>query len=187
MVQEEGWMSGGLEENQDEDNVSSGHRSSVGGGGPVRVAILRLSSGPRVLWVVRVLCILGIGVAGYLTWTYLDGTEPYCGGAHGCAGVQNSPYAQVAGIPVPLIGLAGYLVLLVLSLLRAFVSEEIAFYLPLLSFGAALIGVLYSAYLTYLEAFVIRAWCYWCVTSAVIITAIWGFSILDLRRAWAEG
>ena len=42
------------------------------------------------------------------------------------------------------------------------------------------------AYLTYLEAFVIRAWCYWCVTSAVIITAIWILSIFDLRKTWSE-
>ncbi len=134
----------------------------------------------------RILCIFGIGVALYLTWTHLADAEPYCGATHGCADVQNSRYSEIAGVPVSIIGLMGYLVLLTLSLLRGRVNSEIEFYLPVLSFGAALIGVLYSAYLTYLEAYVIRAWCYWCVTSALIITALLFVSIYDLRKAWTD-
>ena len=87
---------------------------------------------------------------------------------------------------VSLVGLVGYVVLLTLSLLRGGVGGEVGFYLPVLSFGATLIGVLYSGYLTYREAFVIRAWCYWCVTSAVIIAALWILTLIDLRRAWIE-
>ena len=153
----------------------------------VRANILPQSSVQRVQWMTRVLCILGIGVASYLTWTHLAGADPYCGSAHGCAEVQNSSYSEVAGIPVAIVGLMGYLILLALSLLHGRISAEIEFYLPVLSFGTALIGVLYSAYLTYLEAFVILAWCYWCLTSAVVIVAIWILSIFDLRRVWAEG
>jgi uncharacterized membrane protein len=141
----------------------------------------------RVQWVIRVLCVLGIGVAGYLTWTHLADTEPYCGATHSCTDVQNSSYSEVLGIPVSLIGVVGYVVLLMLSLFQNRVNPDIGFYLPVLSFGAALIGVLYSVYLTYLEAFVILAWCYWCVTSALIITVIWILSIFDLRRVWVEG
>jgi len=152
----------------------------------VKADALKTGSVQRVQWAIRVLCILGIGVAGYLTWTHLVGTDPYCGGAHGCADVQNSSYSKVGGIPVSVIGLAGYLVLMTLSVLHGRVNSEVRFFLPVLSFGAALIGVLYSAYLTYLEAYVILAWCYWCVASAAIITAVWILSILDLRRAWVE-
>ena len=146
-----------------------------------------MGSDQRLQWLLRVLCVAGIGVAGYLTWTHLAGAEPYCGGSYSCADVQNSRYSEIAGIPVAVIGLAGYVVILALSLLRGRVNTEVDFYLPVLGFGAALIGVLYSAYLTYLEAFVILAWCYWCVASAVIIGAIWVLSIVDLRRTWAEG
>jgi uncharacterized membrane protein len=134
-----------------------------------------------------ILCVLGIGVAGYLTWTYQADASPYCGGSSSCSDVQNSPYSEVAGIPVPVIGVVGYTVLLALSLLRGRLGAGLDFYLPVLSFGAALIGVLYSAYLTYLEAYVIGAWCYWCVASAIIITAVWLLSIFDLRQAWVEG
>ena len=148
--------------------------------------MLQMSSIQRAQWLIRLLCILGIGVAGYLTGSHLVDADPYCGGAHGCADVQDSPYSELAGIPVSVIGLAGYLLLLTLSLLRGRLNAEIDIFLPVLSFGAALIGVLYSVYLTYLEAFVILAWCYWCVTSAVIIAAVWILSVVDLRRAWAE-
>ena len=152
----------------------------------MRVDVLRVSSVQRLQWTIRLLCVLGIGVAGYLTWTHLVGTDPYCGATHSCADVQKSSYSEVAGIPVSAIGLAGYVILLVLSVLRGRIGAGVEFYLPVLSFGAALIGVLYSAYLTYLEAYVILAWCYWCVASAVIITAIWILTIVDLRRAWVE-
>ena len=150
----------------------------------MQTAARLMGSDHRVQWIIRVLCVLGIGVAGYLTWTHLADTNLYCGGAHGCADVQNSPYSEVFGIPISVIGLLGYVVLLVLSLLRGHVDPEVEFYLPVLSFGTALIGVLYSAYLTYLEAFVIHAWCYWCVTSALIITAIWVLTIVDLWKVW---
>ncbi len=140
-------------------------------------------TGQRVLWT-RVLCILGLGVSSYLAWVYLSGGEPYCAGAHGCSQVQHSRYATLLGVPVPLIGIAGYTLLLGLSLGRGRASGEMAFYLPVLSFGVALVGLLYSLYLTYLEAFVIHAWCYWCVASAVIMTAIWVLGVWDLRRAW---
>ena len=139
----------------------------------------------RVQWPIRVLCVLGLIVSGYLTWTHFVGADPYCGGAHSCADVQNSAYSEVVGIPVSVIGMIGYALLLASSLLRGRVDPEIDLYLPVLSFGAALIGVLYSAYLTYLEAAVIGAWCYWCVASAIIITAIWVFTIYDLWKAWA--
>jgi uncharacterized membrane protein len=153
--------------------------------GEGQLAAVNMSSAQRVQWLIRVLCVLGICVAGYLAWTHLTGTDPYCGIAHNCADVQNSSYSEVAGIPVAIIGLVGYAVLLALNLLRGHTDREVEFYLPVLGFGVALIGVLYSAYLTYLEAFVIHAWCYWCVASAAIITAVWVLSVYDLWKAFA--
>ncbi|RMF29493.1 MAG: vitamin K epoxide reductase family protein [Chloroflexi bacterium] len=135
-------------------------------------------------WGIPLLSLIGIGVSGYLTWSHLAGQSPYCGSYHGCETVQSSPYAEVGGVPVAAVGLLGYLILLGLSLLRGRVRGEMAFYLPVALFGVALIGFLYSLYLTYLEAFVIRAWCFWCVTSALVITAIFTLTVLDLGRAW---
>ena len=135
---------------------------------------------PR-LWLMRFLALAGIGVSGYLTWAHLAGQSVICGTSHSCDTVQQSVYSEVAGIPVALFGLLAYLAILVLTLLRGHVSEDLETYIPLALFGISLIGVLYSAYLTYLELFVIYAICWWCVSSAIIITAIFLLSLPDLK------
>lgn len=135
---------------------------------------------PR-LWLMRLLALAGIGVSGYLTWAHLAGQSVVCGPSHSCDTVQQSVYSEVAGIPVALFGLLAYLAIFVLTLLRGHVSEDLDSYIPLAVFGISLIGVLYSAYLTYLELFVIYAICWWCVSSAIIITAIFLLSLPDLK------
>lgn len=55
-----------------------------------------------------VVALLGVAVAGYLTYVHYAGLEPFCaGGGHGCERVQSSSYAELAGIPVAVLGLAG--------------------------------------------------------------------------------
>jgi uncharacterized membrane protein len=71
--------------------------------------------------------------------------------------------------------------LLVLTLLRGRIPEDLDSYIPLAIFGISLIGVLYSAYLTYLELVVIYAICKWCISSAIIITVISLLSLVDLK------
>lgn len=133
------------------------------------------------------LVITGIGVSAYLLWGYtVPGAELSCGGSHGCETVKNSPYANVIGVPLPVIGLASYLTLLFLLLV-----QEISFvrdkgwspYVALAIFAFALIGVLFSAYLTYLELFVILAICRWCVASAIILMTLLLLSIFNLRSS----
>ena len=141
----------------------------------------------RLLQAMIILSLVGLAIAAYLALTYTQGQAPYCAGSGGCESVQTSQYATiVAGITVPVLGVSGYITLLALILLRGRVNEQIEFYLPLLTYGAALFGFLYSAYLTYLEAFVIEAWCYWCLASTVVMTVIWVLSIVDLRQAWTR-
>ena len=113
-----------------------------------------------------VLVVIGIGIAGYLTWVHYAGLNPVCvGGGGGCERVQSSTYADVAGIPVALLGLVGY-VLMGLSLLLTDERGRLA--------GAtlALIGFGFSIYLTYLELAVIDAICQWCVASAAVMTLL---------------
>lgn len=119
------------------------------------------------------LAVIGLGISAYLTWVHFEGIAPVCaGGSHGCETVQSSRYASLAGVPVPVLGLVGYALLFVSALVR----EEIGAYLGLL---VALVGTLFSAYLTYLELFVIHAICQWCVTSAVVM-------LLSLVAAFAR-
>ncbi len=147
---------------------------------------LKLASFGWLRLAMIVLVIAGIGVSSYLLWGYTaPGAELSCGGSHGCETVKNSPYASVVGVPIPLIGLTSYLMLLFLLLVQEnpFVSKRgWSPYVALAIFAFALIGVLFSAYLTYLELFVIFAICRWCVASAIILTALLLLSIFNLRN-----
>ena len=74
--------------------------------------------------------------------------------------------------PVGLFGALGYIAILIAWLWRRFRRDKLAEIAGPALFGMAAFGVLYSIYLTYLEIFVIRAVCMWCLSSAVIITLL---------------
>ena len=78
--------------------------------------------------------------------------------------MQSSSYAKVGGIPVAVLGLAGYLVIATALLLR---GEQAR----LAAAGCAVIGFSFSAYLTYLELNIVHAICQWCIASAILMTA----------------
>lgn len=134
-----------------------------------------------------VLSLAGLFVALYLALHRLGviGTLA-CGTDGGCSTVQTSSYATFLGVPVPFIGVLGYLVLFAVSF--AAVSgkggdeRRTALLLMVLSTGA----FAFSLYLTALEAFVIHAWCRWCVVSAVIATLIFLFSLPEAARLRRE-
>jgi uncharacterized membrane protein len=132
---------------------------------------------------IGLLALAGIGVSGYLTWTHLTNQAVACGQSPDCDIVQQSAYSEVAGVPVALFGLLAYVALAGLAFAYGRLSEALAEYVPLGLFGISLAGVLYSAYLTYLELFVIRAICRWCVASAAILTLILVLSALELRTS----
>ena len=128
------------------------------------------------------LSLLGILIAGYLTWAHYANATVLCIGSNGCEIVQQSVYSTVAGTPVALFGLIGYVViagLLVVEENRALFSSAI----PLLIFGLTLIGAAYSIYLTYLELFVIFAICQYCVTSAIIMVILFTIAIYRMMTA----
>lgn len=135
--------------------------------------------------VIIVLTVLGIFVAGYLTWSHFSGEPVYCGGSNSCELVNTSRFAYLGPIPVALIGVIGYLIILVLSLIP---PQEDRQWPMLLIFGGALIGVLLQWYLFYIEVAVLQAICYWCVTSQAIITLIFllAFPRRDLDVGAAE-
>jgi len=125
------------------------------------------------LGVVQVgLALAGAAVAGYLTWTRLTGGTPVCIGFGGCDFVQASRFSELFGLPVALWGLGAYLVLAGLGIAGLLPGLQNALWLRTATFGLALAGWLFSMYLTAVEAFVLQAWCVWCVTSAVIISVL---------------
>lgn len=129
----------------------------------------------RQRWI-TLLSVLGIGVAGYLTYIHYSGEPILCGGSNSCELVNTSRFAFIGPIPVALIGLGGYIAILVLSLIK---TDENRLWPAQLIFGFALIGVLFQGYLSYIELFVLHAICYWCVSSQIIILLIF---ILALPR-----
>ena len=132
--------------------------------------------------VVAVLSLAGVFLAFYLVANNLGWTPPIPCGTGDCGTVQSSRYAWVGPIPVSAIGLGGYLALFVLSLLGLQESKAHSRLIPPLLFGGALLGVLYSGYLTYLEAAVIKAWCRYCVASAILITLVFAATIPEVKR-----
>src|SRR6478672_6047830 len=111
-----------------------------------------------------ILAIAGIGVATYITIAEFGGGAPKClAGGHGCETVAQSHYSHLAGINVAAIGIVGYVVLLAAALIPGDLGRFGGLFTALIGFG-------FSAYLTYLELFVIDAICQWCVASAVVMT-----------------
>ena len=131
-------------------------------------------------WAPAGLAALGVAVSAYLTGVHYGGTPLLCTGAGGCEQVQASRFATVAGVPVALLGLGLYLALLGIAIWRGRGGDATPAPVLLVLFGLALAGTLYSAYLTYLELFVIGAICPWCVTSAMLVTTICALAAWDL-------
>lgn len=117
--------------------------------------VLRLALGAVAL--------AGLGVAGYLTAVRASGGDPACVVGGGCTTVQESEYAELAGVPVAVLGLLAYGALLVAAILPGPLGRALGLF-------TAIVGVGFSAWLTYAEIFLIEAICAWCVASAVLIT-----------------
>jgi uncharacterized membrane protein len=123
-------------------------------------------------WLIPALIVVGIGVAGYLSYVETQSVEAICGPVGDCNTVQQSRYAKLFDVlPVGVLGLLGYLGLFAAWLVRRFLPKlekpaAISFW------GMAFFAVVFSLYLTYLEPFVIKAVCIWCLSSAVIVTLL---------------
>jgi uncharacterized membrane protein len=128
----------------------------------------------RPTTVALVLSLLGIAIAGYLTYVHYEGLSPVCT-TGGCERVQASSYSEIGQIPVALLGLIGYVVILASLAVRGDVGRAATFMLTLAGFA-------FSLYLTYLELFVIDAICQWCVASAVVMAALLVAATIRLLR-----
>jgi uncharacterized membrane protein len=131
--------------------------------------------------VTAALALAGFFVALYLSLWKLGLVGSLACGTGGCEYVQTSSYAVILGVPVAFFGVGGYLALLGVSLAglqpRWAGRRE-----PTLALvGISGVGVAFTAYLTYLEAAVLHAWCQWCLVSAGIITGIFVASLVGLR------
>jgi uncharacterized membrane protein len=123
------------------------------------------------------LAVAGALISAYLSWSYLQGITPVCvGDSSGCETVQTSRYAEILGVPVATLGFVAYAGLLGSALIRDVRAA-------LFGLFVALVGTLFSAYLTYLELFVIQAFCQWCVANAALMVASLPLTVLRVGRA----
>ncbi len=124
-------------------------------------------------WAFLLLILTGFGVALYLSYIEVTHTEAFCGPVGDCNTVQQSAYARLFGfLPVGVLGAAGYIMIAIAWLVGRSAKEKWGQYARLSVWGLALFGVLFSAYLTFLEPFVIGATCAWCLTSAVVMALV---------------
>ncbi len=121
---------------------------------------------------------VGLLVALYLTAIKLSGGLPVCGPVQGCEDVAKSEYSSVFGMPVAVLGALFSVAIGILGLVWAFRADRRAL---LGAYGLGLFGILFVAYLTYLELFVIHAVCIWCVTYGVTVVAGWLVALIAVR------
>ena len=127
----------------------------------------------RVLRVaVGAVALAGVAVAGYLTYVHFQPEALICTGSGGCEAVQDSSYAELAGIPVALLGLGAYLAVLALVAWDSDLARTLAA-------ATALSAVGFAAYLVTLQAFVIDAWCVWCLVNDLVVVPL-----LALLTVW---
>jgi uncharacterized membrane protein len=148
-------------------------RTPVSGDPPIEPgAGLRMASAAVAL--------AGLGIAGYLTVVHYAGGTPACAVSQGCATVQESRYAELAGVPVALLGLAGYVAILASLARDGERARTATAFLALAGFG-------FSGWLTYVELTRLDAICSWCVGSAICMTLLAALSFTRLLAAPPPG
>jgi uncharacterized membrane protein len=141
---------------------------------------MRAASGPRRPAAVAViLASTGLAIATYLTAVRVAGELPACGPAAGCETVALSSYSVIAGVPVAVLGLAFSVAMVALTATWWRNGSRRA---QLAAYGLGLFGLLFVAYLTYLELVVIHAVCAWCVAYGATVLFGWVITAVALAR-----
>jgi len=143
----------------------------------------RPAAPPLARMAIALLALIGLLVSTYLSLYKLGVIGGLTCTVGSCEQVQASPWAVLMGVPVSLWGVGAYVAILAIAIVGLQPGQVHARWVALALFCLSAVGVAFSGYLTYIEAYVIEMWCQWCVTSAVIITLIFLLSIPGLRQA----
>ena len=129
---------------------------------------------------VAVLALIGLLISTYLLLYKLNVMKTLLCGTGACETVQSSPWADFIGVPVPAWGVAGYLMIFGLAMAgiqpRFIENRNLARVL----LATSTFAFAFSAYLTWVEAFLLQAWCRWCVASAIVATLIFVATLFEL-------
>lgn len=131
-----------------------------------------------------VLALAGAAIATYLTYVHYNIDALVCAGG-GCEVVQMSKYSEIMGIPVAVFGLLMFLGVAALIVVR----DRVEAYAYLANAGiivALVAALIYYAYLSYLEANVIHAWCEWCVYSSIVTLILFLVEVFRMRQDFVD-
>ena len=124
--------------------------------------------------IIFLLSLIGIAIAIYVSQSFLRKASIVCIST-GCETVRKSSLAYPFGIPVPLFGLVGYLVLAGCAFLKTMKQKaETLTMLSNIMLGVAIFGISFVTWFTYTELFIIRGICMWCAISAVNMYIVFG-------------
>jgi len=138
-------------------------------------------------WAVPALCLIGIGVAGYLAHIEMTHSVAFCGPVGDCNAVQQSEYTRLFGlIPISLLGVIGYLAIMIAWAAGRHGRGRLADLAALALLAMTAFGTLFSIYLTFLEPFVIGATCAWCLTSSILMTVLLLLSVPSGKLAFTR-
>lgn len=132
---------------------------------------------------IGLLALVGLFIASYMLLFKLGWIGTLACGTGSCGTVQASSWAVFLGVPVPAWGVAGYAVIFVAALVGIQPRWARDRRVGMALFGLAAVAFGFSVYLTAIEAFVLRAWCRWCVVSAIVATLIFLAALAELRQA----
>jgi protein-disulfide isomerase/uncharacterized membrane protein/rhodanese-related sulfurtransferase len=132
------------------------------------------------------LSLLGLFDSLYLLYTYTSPSRPMVCIGTGCDAVRASAYSTLGGVSVPVFGVFGYTLLSIVLTGECLFSKRVARLARYAFLGMTGFGFLLSLYLEYLQAFVIHAYCAWCVTSGVVMTALFAIAIVSVLRRGPE-
>ena len=140
--------------------------------------------------VAATLAVVGVGIAAYLAFENIQSESGVCTITHGCATVQQSKYGKLFGVPVSVPGLLLYGALFTGAVLWLTNFRSLRPTITPLAFFASLFGLTFSGYLTYIEGWVLDAWCIYCIASAslmALLTLTWLTVTLRAARAQSAG
>jgi uncharacterized membrane protein len=129
------------------------------------------------------IALIGVFVSLYLTLFKLGYIGTLACGTGGCETVQLSRWGDFLGLPVAAWGAVFYLIVLALSLAGTQQRYELSPGLSVALLLVTLWGLLFTAWLTYLELFRIHAICRWCVGSAVMVLLLFILALWDWRES----
>lgn len=139
-----------------------------------------VSSTHRIPLAISILGLVGMCISGYLTYVHYEEIKPVCLPSANCDAVLSSPYAQIWGVPISLLGLLMYAFLTGLGFLLWRKRGEWQETISLGIYTTALSGLLFTLYLYYLEIFEIHDFCTWCIASSLVILVIFMLSLINL-------